>query len=107
MGKEKQEVIPCCSEEETPCRVNGPLMSWLERQFDRIQERSESRNANLVGKIDKIQETIYGNGDPGLKTRIDRVEIWMKARVWFERIILGAFVSALIVVFVALFTKGE
>lgn len=44
----------------------------------------------LKGRVSRIDTNINGNGVPGIKTQIDRLEIWQKNRIWLERVVIAA-----------------
>jgi hypothetical protein len=51
---------------------------------------------NLADVVKKIDETINGNGNPGMKVRLDRLEQIEDGRRWNLRTIWGALVAILV-----------
>lgn len=45
---------------------------------------------SLDEKVERIDHTIRGNGNPGLATRIDRLEQTEERRTWAGRTMIGA-----------------
>jgi len=57
----------------------------------------------LVEDIKKIQEVTYGNGQLGLVGKVTTIEKWVESQIWFQRLIIGAIVGQIILIFVYLF----
>lgn len=50
--------------------------------------RAHSEDTKQV--VEKIRHTLDGNGTPGIKTRLDRLEIATENRKWLMRTAVGA-----------------
>jgi hypothetical protein len=55
--------------------------------------------AGLHRKLDSLDESIRGNGKPGINTRLDRLERAARKRERLFWMIVGAIVSAAVVMF--------
>lgn len=55
-----------------------------------------------IDDIKKLRDAVFGNGNPGLVGKIDRINQWMENQVWFQRLVIGAIVGQVIVVIVLL-----
>jgi hypothetical protein len=55
--------------------------------------------AGLHRKLDSLDESIRGNGKPGINTRLDRLERAAKKRERLFWMIAGAIISAAVVMF--------
>lgn len=44
--------------------------------------RTEEKIDSLIIKVDRLEYSINGNGTPGLKTRVDRIEQIVKVALW-------------------------
>lgn len=64
----------------------------LENREKRDREVNDDMG-KLRSEIHDIRITLYGNGkQEGLETRLTRINDWMNARIWFERLVIGALV---------------
>lgn len=50
----------------------------------------------IADKVEEIHYTLHGNGEPGLKTRVDRLERSAEGRQWITRKVVGILVGAII-----------
>jgi hypothetical protein len=55
--------------------------------------------ARIEAKVGSIDYALNGNGEPGIKTRLDRLEReaaqTVEGRKWFRRLVVAAFLTAL------------
>jgi hypothetical protein len=51
--------------------------------------------ARIEAKCESIDYALHGNGEPGIKTRLDRLERAAEGRTWFRRTIWVALIAAL------------
>lgn len=51
----------------------------------------------LEETVDRLVHSIEGNGQPGIKIRIDRLEQNAETRRWFTRTALGAAIGSIVV----------
>ena len=49
---------------------------------------------DIHGKLDRLDEAIRGNGKPGLRQRMERVEEAERSRRRLAALVIGAFASA-------------
>lgn len=61
-----------------------------------IRRLAELRTStkSLGRQVEKLTASIEGNGDLGLKYRVDRMESWIKPRSRIEWMVIGAAVTA-------------
>ena len=62
----------------TTCALHG-------EKLDRIEKA-----------VAQIIEAMNGNGHPGFKTRVDRLEQWAESAKWFVRVTFGTALMALV-----------
>lgn len=80
--------VPVSASELEPCNISqATLMRVAQVQTD---------VKALQKRVSRIDANINGNGDPGIKTKIDRLEIWQANKIWLERAVIAA-VAGLIV----------
>lgn len=60
-------------------------------QLDRIDERTQL----IESRINKIEGLLVGNGRAGLVVRMDRLEQFVRNRVWIERTLVIAAVGSI------------
>jgi hypothetical protein len=96
------------TDDEIPALTPERQIAVMERLFARIENREklheihldlvalrgEQRAANA--KLEEMGKTLYGNGTPGLKTHVDRLNQDLSDRKWRERVLWAAVVTALV-----------
>lgn len=50
----------------------------------------------ILASLTRVEEAINGNGKPGIKTRLDRLEQWIEGRKWAEKLVLTGVIGALL-----------
>ena len=78
-------------------------MTWTgeERRAEQTELRErlmrvETQLVELLEKVDRVLKSLDGNGGPGLKTRLDRLEQIEKNRLWTWRCVLGSVVGLVV-----------
>ncbi len=56
---------------------------------------------HISERVDEIHYSVFGNGTPGIKTRLDRLEQDWERRVWRGRAITTALIGAFVIQSVA------
>ena len=69
-----------------------------EQMLGRIDERTQ----RIETKLDDLHGTVHGNGDPGIKTRIDRLEQSRRGFVWWSRTLVSGAILSVIAAVVAM-----
>lgn len=83
-------------------KVIDKLISKVEKMEVDVQEiRSDVRYIKEAGNkrdesLEEIDESLRGNGKPGLTSRITQVESWIESQKKFQWIVIAALVSELI-----------
>lgn len=57
--------------------------------------RMEAMLARSVTQLDALSEAIYGNGKPGINTRLDRLEQAAKRHKWTMRTLIAGAIAFL------------
>lgn len=76
--------------------------AWtIETVAQRAAERAvaELRNQPCTApcaRVDDLEDTVYGNGTPGLKTSVTQLQKDVESLVWWFRLVAGAVVVALV-----------
>jgi hypothetical protein len=65
----------------------------VETKITKLCATVENVNVNQTALLKKHEETLYGNGKPGLNTRIDRIEQIEQNRKWSLRVLWSAMVG--------------
>lgn len=78
------------------------IMAELNKHGERLA-RIETNTENTQKDVDEHHKTLYGNGQSGLKTRVDRVEQdqkrWKAGITFFQAIVSGSIILTIRKVF--------
>ncbi len=61
-------------------KSQSDLLSEISGTVQRVEARQEIHAESFTKRLDRIDRSLDGNGQPGLKTRLDRVEQHEKGR---------------------------
>lgn len=64
------------------------LIGVVENFDEDAKERSET--------LKSLDQSIRGNGKPGLNERISLIEDWVGGQIWFQRLLVGVIIAELI-----------
>jgi hypothetical protein len=55
-----------------------------------------------IDDISTLKKAVYGNGGIGLIGKVEKLQDWVANQVWFQRLIIGAIVSQIVVLIILL-----
>ncbi len=73
-------------------------ISEIEESVSQIQTRTAPLDDSK-----KLRDVVFGNGSVGLVGRISKMEDWVAAQIWFQRLLIGAIVGQVVTLIVLLF----
>jgi len=75
-------------------------LQTLDQKLDFLLEKLTEHSAKDVENFTNIQHSLDGNGGPGMKVRLDRIEQLESGRKWHIRTIWGAMMAGMVAWFV-------
>ena len=73
----------------------------MNNKMSALRDIIDERYAMIEEKLEKISHVIDGNGSPGLKIRVDRLEISENRRSWLLRSAVVSSITAMMAVLVS------
>jgi hypothetical protein len=80
-------------------------LTEIEKQIARMEQKSLDGHVVITRLLEKHEHTLYGNGSQGITTRIDRLEISDKNRVWHFRAVWLAATAGIVKLFFDIFSR--
>jgi len=59
-----------------------------------LAERDAQPCTAACPRVEEVRDSVYGNGSPGLKTRVERLEGQVESLLWWNRATIGVALTA-------------